>query len=266
MSVELAALEANNTWEVQPLPHGKKIVGCKWLFKVKYLANGEVDRYKARLAVKGFTQTEGLDYFDTFAPVAKISTLRILLALAIKHCWFLKQLDVTNAFLHGILYEEVYMALPPGYIPSSELQARFPGQLLVFKLIKSIYGLKQAPRQWFLALSTALIKFGFVQLISDSSLFRFQQGNSVTYLLIYVDDMVLFGNDSKLLDEIVVFLGNYFKIKDLGPLNYFLGLELVRSDKGIFVHQRKYVVDIVTDAGLQNSKFSCVPMEKIMFC
>lgn len=126
-----------------------------------------------------------------FAPVVKMSSLRILLTLAAKHNWFLKQLDMTNVFLHGMLDEEVYMALPPGYLPSLELQAKFPGHRLVCRLIKSIYGLKQASRQWFIALSNALLKFDFKQLVSDSSLFRFQQGNSVAYILIYVDDMLL---------------------------------------------------------------------------
>lgn len=105
MGIELAGLEANKTWEVCPLPLSKKIIGCKWLFKVKYLANGDVDRFKARLVAKGFTHTEGLDYFETFAHVAKISTLRILLTMTAKHRWFLKKLDVTNAFLHGIFLQ-----------------------------------------------------------------------------------------------------------------------------------------------------------------
>lgn len=147
MSVELAALEVNNTWELKPLPNGKKIVECRWLYKIKYLPNGTVDRYKARLVVKGFTQTEGLDYFKTFAHVAKMSTLRILLTLAAKHNWCIKQLDVTNAFLHDFLDEEVYMDLSPGYIPPSAVQSRFTNQRLVCRLINSIYGLKQAPRQ-----------------------------------------------------------------------------------------------------------------------
>lgn len=170
-----------------------------------------------------------------------MSTVRILLTLAAKLNWFIKQLDVTNAFLHGLLDEEVYMSLPPGYIPPAEIQERFANLRLVCRLIKSIYGLKQAPRQWFIALSNALVKFGFVQLLSDSSLFCFQSDKSVAYLLIYVDDMFLTGNDSSLLAEVVEFLGTQFQIKDLGSIHYFLGLELSRSAKGNYVHQHKYV-------------------------
>lgn len=188
ISVELAAMEANHTWDVQPLPPGKKLVGCKWLFKIKYTENRAVDRYKARLVAKGFTQTEGLDYFETFAPVAKMATLRLLLTLASKKNWVLKQLDVVNAFLHGTLEEEVYMALPPGYSPPATVLAQFPNQRLVCHLVKSIYGLKQAPRRWFVALTNALLQFGFTQMVSDSSLLRFEKNKSVAFLLIYVDD------------------------------------------------------------------------------
>ncbi|KAL8126916.1 hypothetical protein AgCh_014006 [Apium graveolens] len=206
MSVELAALEANHTWSVEPFPPGKKIVECKWLYKVEYLPNGAVDRYKALLVAKGFTQTAGLDYFETFAPVAKMATLRILLTLAAKRGWCVKQPDVTNAFLHGIVNEEVDMALPPGYTPSSQLFSVLPVKIWVCRLLKYIYGLKQAPHQWFIALSQALLRFGFVQLASDSSLFQLTRAGDVAYVLIYVDDMLLTGSNFTLLDEIVTFL------------------------------------------------------------
>ncbi|XP_074377150.1 uncharacterized protein LOC141718671 [Apium graveolens] len=155
MATELAALEANDTWDVVPLPANQKLVGCKWIFKVKYLPNGQVERYKARLVAKGFTQTKGIDYFETFASVAKMSSFRTLLSVAAAKNWTIDQLDVTNAFLHRDLEEDVYMVLPPGYQPSSDIQAQYPGQVLVCKLKKSLYGLKQAPRQWFLKLYTA---------------------------------------------------------------------------------------------------------------
>lgn len=261
MSVELAALETNHTWNIEPLPPGKKIVGCKWLYKVKYLANGDVDRYKTRLVATGFTQTAGLDYFETFAPVAKMSTLRILLTFVAKKNWCIMQLDVTNTFLHGVLDEEVYMALPPGYSLSSELLSMFPNQRLVCGILKSIYGLKQAHRQWFIALTNALLKFGFVLLVSDSSLFQFQSGTSVAYILIYVDDMLLTGNNADLLDEVIRFLATYFKIKYLEPLNYFLGLELHGTAQGIFLNQYKYMLDIVKDCGflmLNPHVFLCI--------
>lgn len=165
MNVELAALEANHTWELQSLPPGKKIVGCKWLFKVKYFLNGELDCYKARLVAKGFTQTEGLHYFESFAPVVEMSTLRILLTLEAKSNWFLKQLDVTNAFLHGDLSEEVFMRIPPGYAQLSSIPAINDIKDLsgwVCKHRKSIYGLRQAPKCWFTKIYKTLLQYGFV--------------------------------------------------------------------------------------------------------
>jgi hypothetical protein len=142
MQEELEALKKNNTWKLVPLPEGKKIVGCKWVFSIKYKADGSIDRYKARLVAKGFTQTYGIDYLETFSPVAKLNTVRVLLSLAANLDWPLHQLDVKNAFLHGDLDEEVYMDIPPGYTGSAETK-------IVCKLERALYGLKQSPRAWF---------------------------------------------------------------------------------------------------------------------
>ena len=139
MAAEIASLEANNTRTLTPLPVGKKPIGCKWVYKVKYKADGSIERYKARLVAKGFTQ-KGVDYFETFSLVAKMVSIKVLLAAATIKGWFLSQLDVNNAFIHGDLDEEVYMALPQGFHSQGEV---------VCKLNKSLYGLKQASRQWF---------------------------------------------------------------------------------------------------------------------
>jgi len=138
MQDELQALADNNTWVLIDLPPGKTAIGCRWVYKVKHHSDGSIERFKARLVAKGHNQLEGLDFLDTFAPVAKLTTLRLLLALATSQHWIIKQLDVNNAFLHGDLHEEVYMKLHPGF--------HSPHPSKVCKLQRSLYGLKQARR------------------------------------------------------------------------------------------------------------------------
>lgn len=259
MTKEIAALEANKTWTLVPLPANKNVVGCKWLFKVKFKHDGTVERYKARLVAKGFTQTEGLDYFETFAPVAKMTTVRSLLALAAVFAWNVTQMDVTNAFLHGELQEEVYMSIPPGYDVPEHLK-HIPN--LVCKLLKSLYGLKQARREWFLKFCTVLIQFGFVQAQSDHSLFTLAQQGSIIAILVYVDDILVLGNNLKFIASVKAHMAKHLLIKDLGNLKYFLGIEAARSTSGIFLNQRKYTLDLIKDLGLLNAKPSVIPMKQ----
>ncbi|MED6187442.1 hypothetical protein PIB30_116573 [Stylosanthes scabra] len=183
MDEELQAMEATKTWSLVPLPHGKHTIGCRWVYKVKCKADGSVERYKARLVAKGYTQQAGIDYKDTFSPVAKLTTVRVLLSLAAIKGWFLLQMDVNNAFLNGDLFEEVYMDLPLGY------KTKDSG--LVCRLNKSIYGLKQASRQWFCKFSSALLCNNFKQSKRDYSLFTYGTGAQIVYLLVYVDDIIL---------------------------------------------------------------------------
>ena len=246
MQLELQALQNNNTWEITELPPNKQAIGCKWIYKLKYHADGTLERCKARLVAKGFTQQAGLDYIDTFSPVAKMTTIRTLLAVAAAKNWYLHQLDINNAFLHGDLYEEVYMQVPPG------LPQTAPNQ--VCKLIKSLYGLKQASRQWNLKLIQALHSQGFVAAHSDSSLLLKITDQSFTALLIYVDDVIVASDSQEAVAAIKQFLHASFQIKDLGQLRYFLGLEIARSTAGIVLNQRKYATDLLTDTGFINCK------------
>lgn len=203
---------------------------------------------------KGFTQVKGIYYFDTYSPVTKLTTITMLLAIASSQHWHLHQLDVHNAFLHGNLDEEVFMVPPPGITPPK------PNQ--VCKLNKASYGLKQASRQWFAKLSTALMSRGFHQSESDHSLFINRQGNSFTTHLVYVHDLIIAGNNLISINSIKQFLHEQFKIKDLGHLKYFLGLEISRSTSGIHLCQRKYALDILSDCGLLAARTVSTPMVK----
>jgi hypothetical protein len=253
MNAEIAAIEDNHTWVITDLPSNKVPIGCKWVYKVKLQVDGSIERYKARLVAKGYTQCEGLDYYETFFPVAKLTTVRCLLALAAAQGWFLHQLDVNNAFLHGELNEEVYMKLPPEYT--------LKGENKVCKLTKSLYGLKQASRQWFAKFLSTLISHGFIQSKSDYSLFTRSQGTSFIALLVYVDDIVLASNNVDAITQLIQFLNNQFKLKDLGDLKFFLGLEIARTSKGISLCQRKYTLEILEDSGMLAAKPSKFPME-----
>ena len=205
---EMATLQKNETWELMPLPEGKKAVGCKWIFSIKYKADGTIDRYKARLVAKGYTQSYGIDYQETFSPVAKLNTVRVLLSISANLDWPLHQFDVKNMFLHGNLEEEVYMDVPPGFATS---HAR-----VVCKLHKALYGLKQSPRAWFGRFSLAMKKYGFKQSNSDHTLFLKHRGKMVTALLIYVDDMIITGNDEEEISSLQEHLATEFKMKNLG--------------------------------------------------
>ena len=195
MDAEIKTLEANNTWTITNLPPGKKPIGCKWVYMVKYKSNGLVERYKAKLVAKGFTQKEGLDYIDNFSLVANLAFVKFVLVVATVKGWFLSQLDVDNAFLHGDLHEEVYMSLPPGFHSKGEQCSKGEMSQRVWKLNKSLYSLKQASRMWFSKFSTALIEFGFVQSKAYYPLFTRQQGESFIVLLVYVDDVLIESND-----------------------------------------------------------------------
>ncbi|KAJ9548782.1 LOW QUALITY PROTEIN: hypothetical protein OSB04_021325 [Centaurea solstitialis] len=221
MQREIQALEDSGTWSMEILPPGKRAL--------------------ARLVVFGNHQVVGVDYTDTFAPVAKMVTVRAFLAVAAAKNWELHQMDVHNAFLHGDLSEEVYMKLPPGF------EGVQPNQ--VCRLRKSLYGLKQAPRCWFAKLSDSLKRYGFRQSYSDYSLFTLQEGKVHINVLVYVDGLIISGNDSAALSSFKKYLSRCFHMKDLGVLKYFLGVEVARNADGIFLCQRKYTLDIITEAG-----------------
>ena len=234
MQAEMDALQHNQTWELVSLPPGAKPVGCKWVYAVKYLPDGSIDRYKARLVAKGFTQIPGKDFTATFAPVAKLTTVRLVVSLAASYSWPLHQLDVKNAFLNGDLLETIYMDPPPGFRAEGEYSGK------VCRLRKSLYGLKQSPRAWFSRFSDVVLSIGFTRCHSDHTCFirRCPDGRCII-LSVYVDDIIITGNDTTGIARVKEKLGTVFDVKDLGPLRYFLGIEIARSRHGISMTQKE---------------------------
>ncbi|XP_028800757.1 uncharacterized protein LOC114756015 [Neltuma alba] len=186
MKCEIDALENNRTWDIVHLPKGKKAIGCKWVFKIKYRPDGSIDKYKARLVAKGYTQREGIDYHETFSPVVKMVTVRVILKIAAVNKWNVYHMDVNNAFLQGDLKEEVYMSLPQGF--------ESKGENMVCRLRKSLYGLKQASRQWNCKLTSVLHDAGYFQSKHDYSMFTKQHVDGLVLILVYVDDLLITGN------------------------------------------------------------------------
>ncbi|WVZ68483.1 hypothetical protein U9M48_017417 [Paspalum notatum var. saurae] len=253
MDSEFSALQRNKTWHLVPPIKGKNIIDCKWVYKIKKKSDGSVDRYKARLVAKGFKQRYGIDYEDTFSPVVKAATIRLILSIAVTRGWSLRQLDVQNAFLHGVLEEEVYMRQPPGYE-----DPRTPNY--VCKLDKALYGLKQAPRVWYSRLSQRLQELGFVPSKANTSLFLFNQGNLSVFILVYVDDIIVASSSQQATASLLKNLEKDFALKDLGDLHCFLGIEVKRSDGKLLLSQERYASELLKKAGMQFCKPANTPL------
>ena len=253
MDAEFEALQRQNTWVLVPPPSNRFPIGCKWIYRIKRNSDGTVARYKARLVAKGYDQAYGLDYSETFSPVVKQQTIRLVLSLAMHHQWQLHQLDVSNAFLHGELEEEIYMQQPPGYIDQ-----RYPTH--VCKLVKSLYGLKQAPRAWYLRLSSFLAAQGFTTTTNDTSLFVKHSATGILILLLYVDDIVVTGSSPTLIHDFINCMHHEFQMKDLGSLKYFLGLEDDRTSDHLLLHQTKYAGELIHRAGVDSCTTAPTPI------
>lgn len=221
---------------------------------MKFQSDGTIERYKARLVVMGNKQIEGEDYGEIFAPVAKMGTIRLFLDVEAKNGWEIHQMDVHDAFLHGDLAEEVYMRLPSGFQSTDKNK--------VCRLQKSLYGLKQAPRCWFAKLSSALKDYGFQQSLCDYSLFTLDNDDFRLHNLVYVDDLIIAGTCVKATQEFKDYFFSCFQMKDLGPLRYFLGIEVARNETGIYLCQRKYAMDILTETGLLAAKPASFPLQQ----
>ncbi|KAM0012969.1 putative RNA-directed DNA polymerase [Helianthus debilis subsp. tardiflorus] len=253
MNQEFQALIKNGTWSLVPYDNRSNLIDCKWVYRLKSDAQGKPTRYKARLVAKGFHQKPGVDYNETFSPVIKPTTIRVILSLVVTQQWSLRQLDAENAFLHGDLSETIFMKQPPGFEDPSK-----PNH--VCRLHRSLYGLKQVPRAWFHRLSTVLQQLGFYGSKTDPSLFILKAGATLVYILVYVDDIIITGNNNSTIDSIIKQLNSSLAIKDLGTLHYFLGIEVIHHQKNVLLSQRKYILDILQRSGLSDCKPVNSPM------
>ncbi|KAG8488866.1 hypothetical protein CXB51_016760 [Gossypium anomalum] len=256
VQAEYDALLTNSTWELSPLPPGRKVIGCKWLFKVKKNPDGTIERRKARLVAKGCSQVPGCDFQETFSPVVKSTTIRLILSIAVSRGWHLWQVDINNDFLNGDLTDEVFMQQPPGFVQHGSNSKK-----LVCRLTKALYCLRQAPCAWFNKLKEFLVSTGFVLSKSDASLFVKVTSKFTLYVIVYVDDIVISGSA---IDEINLFvqqLHNQFALKDMGNLYYFLGIKVSRSSSGsLHLCQQKYVRELLGRSSMTNAKGVHTPM------
>jgi hypothetical protein len=224
MQEEHDSLQENQTWDLVPLPPGRKLIRCKWVYRTKREAYGHVSMYKARLVAKGFQQIHGIDYDETFAPVENMDSIHLALAIVVAKGWEVHSMDVKNYFLHGDLSEEIYMEQLQGFIQNSSL---------VCRLKKSFYGLKQAPRAWYAKMDSYLISHDFVRCKYDSNVYMLRTTNSVMILVLYVDDLLITGISASAIALVKDISHDKFSMMEMGPLHFFLVLEIIQDAYGI---------------------------------
>lgn len=239
MQAEIESIERNQTWELVHLPEGTNTIGVKWVFKTKYNEHGELDKYKARLVAKGYAQRFGVDYNEVYAPVARWDTIRMIIATAANQNWSIYQLDVKSAFLHGELQETVYIDQPQGFVKKG-------GEEKVYRLKKALYGLKQAPRAWFSKIESHFIREGFKRSESEHTLFvKEEKQGQILIVSLYVDDLIFTGNCERLMNDFKESMKKKFDMTDLGKMRYFLGVEVLQREEGIYICQRKFAKEVL---------------------
>jgi hypothetical protein len=250
---EIEFIMFNKTWILVDLPSGSKPIGCKWIFKKKMKPDGSVDKFKARLVAKGFRQSKSIDYFDTYAPVARISSIRTLVSLASIYNLEIHQMDVKTAFLNGYLDEEIYMEQPEGFI--------IPGQEnKVCKLVKSLYCLKQASKQWHERYDNVIISYGFHLNEADKFIYFKMFDNDIVIICLYVDDMLIFSNNNFCIKDTKDFLSSsHFDMKDMGVANTILCIKLHRIGNAYVISQTHYIDKILNKFSHLHDKIYRVP-------
>lgn len=248
---EYNSLIDNGTWELVPLPEGKKTIGCRWVFKIKYKEDGDIERYKCRLVAKGYSQSQGIDYEETFSPVVRYSSIRTLLALAAQKKLEVHQMDVETAFLNGDLEEEIYMDQPDGFKED---------ETLVCRLKKSLYGLKQSPRCWNKKLTNFLIEEGFEQSKADPCVFVKVEEGRLSVIEAYVDDLIMMTEDD--VTKLKKLLSSEFKMKDLGQIHFCVGICIKRTEDGEYqIHQKPYIESVLKRFGMEDAKEVSTPAD-----
>ncbi|KAK8593771.1 hypothetical protein V6N12_045845 [Hibiscus sabdariffa] len=255
MRSEMDSMSENQVWTLVEPPEGIKPIGCKWVFKKKTDMDGNVQTYKGRLVAKGFRQIHGVDYDETFSPVVMFKSIRILLAIAAFHDYEIWQMDVKTAFLNGKLEEDVYMTQPEGFVTPKNAGK-------VCKLQRSIYGLKQASRSWNLRFNDAIKEFGFIRNEDELCVYKKFSGSIVSFLILYVDDILIIGNDIPTLQSIKTWLSSCFSMKDLGEAAYILGVKIYRdiSRRLLGLSQSTYIDKVLKRFSMEESKRGFLPM------
>ncbi|WVZ02572.1 hypothetical protein V8G54_023378 [Vigna mungo] len=254
MDEEIGAIERNKTWELTDLPEGARPIGVKWVYKKKMNVEGEVERYKARLVVKGYRQKEGIDYDEVFSPVTRMESIRLLISLAAQSQWPIEQMDVKSTFLNGVLKEEVYVEQPLGYMKRGD-------EKKLLRLKKALYGLKQAPRAWNERIDGYFKKTGYEQCTYEHALYTKKSEKDMMVVALYVDDLIFTGSNTKLIKEFKEAMEKEFEMTDLGLMKYFLGLEVKQSEEGIFISQERYALEILKKFKMEDCNPISTPME-----
>ena len=251
MNKELDSIAKNGTWEEIIVPRDRNIVGCKWVYKLKLDSNNQVIKYKSRIVAKGYSQVYGEDFEQTFSPVARLTSLRILLATVATENLELHQMDADTAFLNGILEDEIFMEFPQGYKQTDH-------HTTGLKLIKALYGLKQSSRIWWQMLSEYLKTLGFIQITSDWGLYIKKEAKAIVYLLVYVDDVLIASSKKTEIESVKKALQMKWSWTDSGEAGYILGMKITRnrSRRTILISQEGYIRTLCDNHELGQRKFS----------
>ncbi|KAL4354255.1 hypothetical protein GQ457_06G039790 [Hibiscus cannabinus] len=252
MQEEIRMISKNDTWKLVDKPKNKKVIGVKWVYRVKLNSDGSINKHKARFVVKGYSQEFGVDFTETFAHVARFDTIRLLIALAAHKSWEIYQLDVKSAFLNGYLQEEIFIEQPEGFVKKGCDDK-------VYLLKKTLYGLKQAPRAWYNRIDEYLTRLGFVKSCTEATPYVKEAKGDIIVVSLYVDDLLVTDSNQLLIRQFKEEMKKGFEMNDLGKMSYFLGMEILQLQQGIFICQRKYAIEVLKKFRMENCKTVSTP-------